>query len=61
VTRPESALKARSGIAAQTYPNSCFPADRNFASRRPPAWTVIEARREPISATEIRGESVNPH
>ncbi len=56
VSRPESALKARNGRAVQTYSTAQVPADSLFAARRPPAWTVIEARHDWTSATRIRAK-----
>jgi len=56
VTRPGTALKARTGIAAQTFSNAHAPANKLFALRRPPAWTIIETHRHPASATAIRAK-----
>ena len=56
VSRPGTALKARSGTAARTFSTAQVPADLFFAARHPPAWTVIEARLDRTSATDIRAK-----
>jgi len=52
VTRPGSALSGRVGKAARRLP--LYSGDAVFASRRPPALAILEARRSPISGTAIR-------
>jgi nicotinate-nucleotide adenylyltransferase len=59
VTRPGTVLKAGLGRAANCFAEERCPPDRVFASRRAPAWTMIEAHRELESATHIRDELVN--
>jgi len=54
VSRPGSALKARCGTAAQKFAHARAPANEFFATRLPPAWTIIEAQHDPTSATQIR-------
>ena len=56
VSRPETALKARNDKAARSFATARAPADHLFATRRPPALTVIEARHDWTSATEIRAK-----
>ena len=57
VTRPKSALQARFSKAATRFKGDFRPADRHLAVTRPPAWTVIEGRRNPSSASELRAAS----
>ncbi len=52
--RPGTALSARSGTAARCFESARAPADKFFVTRRPPSWTIIEAQRDPTSATQIR-------
>ena len=54
VTRPGSALAARNAKAATRFKNHAKPADSGFALRRPPALTILEAKRNPASATLLR-------
>jgi nicotinate-nucleotide adenylyltransferase len=54
VSRPGSALKARCGTAAQKFAHARAPADEIFATRLPPTWTIVEARNDPTSSTQIR-------
>jgi hypothetical protein len=54
VTRPGTALAARTAPAALRFRDAAVPPDGDFACRRPPAWTVLEAKRNPISATGLR-------
>ena len=56
VSRPGTALKARNGTAAQTFKNARATADIFFATRCPPAWTVIDAQHDRTSATQIRSQ-----
>ncbi|MGY9105254.1 MAG: nicotinate-nucleotide adenylyltransferase [Alphaproteobacteria bacterium] len=57
ISRPGSALNARCGTAAQKFAHARVPADEIFATRLPPAWTIIEAQRDRTSATQIRSQS----
>jgi nicotinate-nucleotide adenylyltransferase len=57
VTRPKTALEARFSKAATRFKADLRPADRHLPVTRPPAWTVIEGRRDPSSATELRAAS----
>ena len=54
VARPGSALRARSGQAVQTFGSALKDADRRFADLPPPALAIIETRRHPQSATQLR-------
>ena len=57
VARPDSALAARHSKAANRFKFAALPADESFADARPPAWTVIEVKRNPASATRLRAAS----
>lgn len=59
VTRPGSALPARHAKAANRYKTAARPADARFADRKPPAWTVIEVKRNSASATRLRAQSTS--
>jgi nicotinate-nucleotide adenylyltransferase len=55
VTRPGSALAARCGVAAQSFARGVVPANSRFALRSAPALTILDGRRNPQSATALRG------
>ena len=57
VARPGSALAARSSKAANRYKSAAHPADGGFPDRVPPAWTVIEVKRNSASGTRLRARS----
>jgi nicotinate-nucleotide adenylyltransferase len=57
VTRPETAQSARSAKAATRFQRAYRPADPRFGLSLPPAWTMIEGKRNPASATAIRTAS----
>jgi nicotinate-nucleotide adenylyltransferase len=59
VARPGSALPARQSKAAILFKSSLRPADARLAQEKPPAWTVIEVRRNPASGTRLRAASVS--
>ena len=59
VARPGSALPARHSKAANRYKTAGLPADARFAGARPPAWTVIEVKRNPASGTKLRAASAS--
>ncbi len=59
VARPGSALPARQSKAASRFKAAAFPADARFADTRPPAWTVIEVKRNPASGTRLRAQSAS--
>jgi nicotinate (nicotinamide) nucleotide adenylyltransferase/ribosome silencing factor RsfS/YbeB/iojap len=57
--RPETALPALAGKAAQRYAQARLPANamRGLAGMKQPAWAFIHARLDPSSATAIRTQS----
>jgi nicotinate-nucleotide adenylyltransferase len=57
VTRPGSALPARQSRAANRFKAAARAADARLAGAKPPAWAVIEAKRNPISGTRLRAGS----
>jgi nicotinate-nucleotide adenylyltransferase len=59
VARPGSALAARQSKAANRFKPAAHPADARFADSKPPAWTVIEVKRNPASATRLRAQSAS--
>jgi nicotinate-nucleotide adenylyltransferase len=54
VARPGTALAARTSKAAVRFRTSYVPPDRVFAARQPPAWTILDTKRNPASATALR-------
>lgn len=59
VARPGYALGARCGKAAEIFRAGYAAPDRSFAARRTPVWTIIEARRNDLSATRLRSLGAN--
>ena len=59
VARPGSALSARHSKAANRYRTAAHPADSRLAEAKPPAWTVIEVKRNPASGTRLRAASAS--
>jgi nicotinate-nucleotide adenylyltransferase len=59
VARPGSALAARGSKAANRFKGAACRPDFAFADRNPPAWTVIEVKRNPASGTKLRARSVS--
>jgi nicotinate-nucleotide adenylyltransferase len=59
VARPGSALPARQSKAANRFKSAALPADAQFADAKPPAWTVIEVKRNPTSGTRLRAASAS--
>jgi nicotinate-nucleotide adenylyltransferase len=59
VARPGSALPARQSKAANRFKAAAFPADSRFADLSPPAWTVIEVKRNSASGTKLRARSAS--
>jgi nicotinate-nucleotide adenylyltransferase len=59
VARAESALAARYSKAANRFKGAALPADPRFADAEPPAWTVIEVKRNPASATRLRAAAAS--
>lgn len=60
VNRPGSALKARSSEASGKFARYFQAADGRFALRKPPALTILDARRSAQSATLLRRKSGLP-
>ena len=58
VTRPGSALEARHCRAANTFREAFCPAHRHFSVTIPPAWTILEGKRNFTSATRLRGSGL---
>ncbi len=54
VTRPGTALAARNAKPATIFRNYAAPADAGFATSRPPALTILDAKGNPSSATLLR-------
>ena len=59
VARPGSALAARQSKAANRFKTSLLPADSRLPREKPPAWTVIEMKRNPSSGTRLRTASTS--
>jgi len=57
VARPGSALAARTGKAATTFLAAYAPPNRYFACLATPAWTMLDWKRDPLSASAIRSAS----
>jgi len=58
VARPGTALSARTSKAAQTFRNAYVAPDRHFSVMPPPVWTVLDGKRNPLSATLLRGSGL---
>ena len=54
VTRPGTAMKAPLAKAAQRFAGARRTADARFPGAHPPAWTLLDTNRNPMSATELR-------
>ena len=54
--RPQTALRALAGKAAQRFARARIPAEvaRDLAEMKPPAWAFFHTKLDPRSATEIR-------
>jgi nicotinate-nucleotide adenylyltransferase len=54
--RPQTALRALAGKAAQRFARARVPAEaaRDLAEMKPPAWAFFHTKLDPRSATEIR-------
>jgi nicotinate-nucleotide adenylyltransferase len=59
VSRPESALAARHSKAANRFKGAALPANPSLTDARPPAWTVIDVKRNPASGTRLRAAAVS--
>lgn len=60
VARPGTALAARFATASQRFGFALQAPGPRFALRSPPAWTVLEARRNSTSATVLRSHTELP-
>jgi nicotinate-nucleotide adenylyltransferase len=54
VARPGTALTARASKAAARFRDFYLPPDRHFCVMQTPAWTILDSKRNPASATAIR-------
>jgi nicotinate-nucleotide adenylyltransferase len=57
VTRPGTAVKARFSKAAIRFKDAYRSPDRHFVVTTPPAWTILDGPRNPVSATALRAAS----
>ena len=57
VARTGTALSARLSPAATKFGAAARPPDAGFASEKPPAWTILDAKRDPTTATALRASS----
>jgi len=57
VARTGSALAARLSPAAARFRAAERPADASFAAIKPPAFTILDAKRDPTTATSLRVSS----
>ena len=55
VTRPGTALQARCSKAANMFHEAYRLPNRRFSVTTPPAWTILEGKRNFTSATRLRG------
>jgi nicotinate-nucleotide adenylyltransferase len=54
VARPGTAISARTCKAAQMFGGAYVAPDRHFSVMQPPVWTVLDGKRNPLSATLLR-------
>jgi nicotinate-nucleotide adenylyltransferase len=54
VARPGSEVAARASKAAVRFRTSYVAPDRHFSVMPAPAWTILDSRRNPVSATGLR-------
>jgi len=54
IAREGSVLKARTGVAARAFAAAFRPPSPALAQATPPAWTMLDGRRNPQSATALR-------
>ena len=59
IARTGTALSARLSPAATRFSAAARPPDAGFASAEPPAWTILDAKRNPTTATALRRSSRN--
>lgn len=60
IARPGTATAARVCPAARRFAFALRPPSIGLASARPPAWTILDGRRDPASATAIRASKTIP-
>jgi nicotinate-nucleotide adenylyltransferase len=58
VARPGTALTARTCRAAQMFRDAYVAPGRHFSVMQPPVWTVLDGKRNPLSATLLRGSTL---
>jgi nicotinate-nucleotide adenylyltransferase len=54
VARPGTALAARTSKAAAVFRDYYVPPSRHFSVMQPPVWTVLDGKRNTLSATFLR-------
>ena len=59
IARSGSALKSRLSKATTRFKTAFRPTDGTFAEAKPPALTILEAKRDPTSATGLRAASTS--
>lgn len=59
IARPGTAIAARVCPAARRFAFALRPPSVGLVSATPPAWTILDGRRDPTSATAIR--ALKPH
>jgi nicotinate-nucleotide adenylyltransferase len=59
IARPGTANAARSCPAARRFAFAWHPPSARFASSTPPAWTILDGRRDPTSATALRASETH--
>ena len=60
VARPGTALAARASKAATRFRSAYVPAFCHICVKQPPVWTILDAKRNPVSATSLRGALAEP-
>ena len=60
VARPGSALAARCSKAATIFRAAYVPPSCHICVMRPPVWTILDAKRNPASATSLRAALAKP-
>jgi nicotinate-nucleotide adenylyltransferase len=55
VARPGTAVSARMCKAANVFRHAYAAPGRHFSVMQPPVWTVLDGKRNPLSATLLRG------
>ena len=60
IARPGTATAARSCPAARRFAFALRPPSIALATARPPAWCILDGRRDPTSATALRASKSHP-